>query len=656
MTIYVLVLAAVLMAASGIPALVMGRRSALGQRLAMMMNVVASAIGLMAVLDHDWSAAGAAHWTWAYALPMGKVAFFLDDLSAWFLLPVFLISALGSIYGMGYWPQRKHPADGQKLRLVWGLMSGAMVIVVLAANGVAFLIAWEIMALSGYFLLTTEDGRPEVQASGWVYFIATHLATLCLIAFFILLRVCSGSFHLWPTDMAGLSAWELRALFILGLVGFGCKAGLVPLHVWLPAGHANAPSHVSALFSGVMLTMDIYGIMRVAVIAGHPPIWWGVVLMSVGMLSAFLGIAWAMAQRDFKRLLAYSSIENMGIITTGLGLAVLGLSMKQPIWVALGLGGALLHTLNHSLFKSLLFMGAGGIMHGTNTRDMESLGGLATRTPALFRLMLLGSAAIVALPPLNGFVSELLIYLGVFHTLQGVRAARWAALTAPLLAMVGAIAVMTFIKLMATCFVGQPRTEAAAHAHDPGREMLYPMRFLAGGCVLVGIFPALLVRLLDNAIAAWAPGPLSIPLAGIINLWWITAAALPLMICGAAIVLWVQHWRRGYQGKAIGTWGCGYARPSSRMQYTGSSLMQWMGVILRGMLWRRERLPVVGGIFPQAADYTCQAPDPLLDGVAEPVLGKVGHVLESARILQSGSTQLYMLYILLIVLILLLLA
>ena len=182
------------------------------------------------------------------------------------------------------------------------------------------------------------------------------------------------------------------------------------------------------------------------------------------------------------------------------------------------------------------------------------------------------------------------------------------------------------------------------------------MRFLAVGCVLVGIFPALLVRLLDNAIAAWAPGPLSIPLAGIINLWWITAAALPLMICGAAIVLWVQHWRRGYQGKAIGTWGCGYARPSSRMQYTGSSLMQWMGVILRGMLWRRERLPVVGGIFPQAADYTCQAPDPLLDGVAEPVLGKVGQVLESARILQSGSTQLYMLYILLIVLILLLLA
>ncbi len=653
MNMLILMIAAACIICSGVPGLFFRRRSATGQRLATMINVAAAAIGMAAVLFHEIPRVVAGGWHPAFSLPVGKLALGLDDVGAWFLLPIFLISALGSIYGLGYWPQRKHPTDGQKLRLCWGLMSGAMVLVVLAANSVAFLIAWEIMALSGYFLLTTEDGRPEVRQSGWVYFIATHLATLCLIVFFVLLRVYSGSFQLWPTDVTGLPAGILAALFILGLIGFGFKAGLVPLHVWLPDGHANAPSHVSALFSGVMLNMGIYGIVRVVVIAGTPPIWWGVVLISAGVLSAFLGMTWALAQKDFKRLLAYSSIENIGIITAGLGLAVLGLSMKQPIWVALGLGGALLHTLNHSLFKPLLFMGAGGIIHGTNTRDMESLGGLAARMPAVFRLMLLGSAAIAALPPLNGFVSELLIYMGFFHTLQEATAARWAAWVIPVLAMVGAVALMTFVKFTATCFEGQPRTAAAADARDPGAAMLCPMVLLAAACALVGAFPALLTGLLDHAIAAWVPSHRSIPLAGIINLWWITAMALPLLIFAVGMALWIRRWRRGTCEKSIGTWDCGYAAPGSRMQYTGSSLIQTMARVFRRILWRREQPVEIQGVFPPTAGYACNTPDPLLDRVAEPFLKRVGQMLESARILQSGAAQLYMLYILLIVLILL---
>ena len=653
MNMLILMATAIGLIGSGVPGLFCHRRSATGQHLAMAINVAASAVGMAAVLWHDIPRVAAEGWHPVCSLPIGKLALSLDDMSAWFLLPIFLISALGSIYGLGYWPQRKHPVDGRKLRLFWGLMSGAMVLVVLAANSVWFLIAWEIMALSGYFLLTTEDGRPEVRQSGWVYFIATHLATLCLIALFLLLRIYSGSFHLWPRALVGLPVGVLTALFLLGLIGFGFKAGLVPLHVWLPAGHANAPSHVSALFSGVMLNMGIYGIMRVVVTAGRPPLWWGVVLISVGMLSAFSGITWAMAQRDFKRLLAYSSIENIGIITTGLGLAVLGLSVNEPIWVALGLGGALLHTLNHSLFKPLLFMGAGGIIHGAKTRDMESLGGLAARMPAVFRLMLLGSAAIAALPPLNGFVSEMLIYLGFFQTLHGATAAPWAAWVVPALALVGALALMTFVKLTATCFVGQPRSATAAGAHDPAATMLWPMVLLAAACVLVGAFPVLLMGLLDHAIAAWVPSHRSIPLVGIINVWWITALALPLMICSVGIAWWVHHCRKSVPETSVGTWDCGYAAPRSRMQYTGSSLMQTMAVIFRRILWRREQPPKVHGIFPLPADYACNTPDPLLDRVAEPALKKVGHILESARILQSGAAQLYMLYILLIVLILL---
>ncbi len=653
MTMDVLILATILIAVSGVPSLLSGWRKTGGQRLAMAMNVTASTLGLAALLYHNLRGGGVMRWTPAYSLPIGKLALKLDDLNAWFLIPVLLISALGSVYGLGYWPQRKHPANGQKLRLCWGLMTAGMVMVLLAANSVEFLIAWEIMALAGYFLLTTEDQQPQVRQAGWTYFIATHTGTLCLIAFFILLKVRSGSYHLWPTGLTGLPASTLAALFILGLVGFGFKAGLVPLHIWLPGAHANAPSHVSALFSGVMLNMGIYGIMRVAAITGHPPIWWGVVLLSMGIISAFLGIAWALAQRDFKRLMAYSSIENIGIVTTGLGLAVLGLAMNHPVWVALGLGGALLHILNHSLFKSLMFMGAGGILHAVGTRDMESLGGLGKRMPNLFWLMLIGAGAITGLPPLNGFISELLIYIGLFKTLGGGADAGWVALAIPVLSMVGAVALMVFTKLIATCFAGQERTKACAHAHDPGFSMLAPMVVLAGACAGVGIFPILIADPLDQAIAAWTPGFTPVPLTAVIPFWPLTAAALTLVLAGILIWGMIRPWRAASRQNPGRTWNCGYASPTSRMQYSGSSLTQVFAEQLRWFLWSRRREPEVRGIFTYESTYTCQTPDPLLDRVVQPAFEKAGDTLKTARIFQSGTVQVYMLYILLIVLILL---
>ncbi len=654
MTMFLLILAALMIAGSGLPSLVSGRRSARGPILSTAINMLASALGIAALLRHDLAAATPLHWVTAYRFPIGKLALQLDDLSAWFLLPIFLISALGSVYGLGYWPPRRHPADGRKLRLFWGIATAGMILVVLAANSVEFLIAWEIMAMAGYFLLITEDRRPEVQQAGWVYFIATHIATLCLIAFFVLLRVGSGSLNLWPTGLTRLPAATLAAVFILGLVGFGCKAGLVPLHVWLPGAHANAPSHVSALFSGVMLNMGVYGIVRVAAIAGHPPIWWGAALLSCGTLSAFLGMVWACAQRDCKRLLAYSSIENIGILMTGLGLAVLGLSLKHPLWVALGLGGSLLHMLNHSLFKPLLFMGAGGIIHGAGTRDLEALGGLARRMPTLFWLMLVGAASISALPPWNGFVSELLIYLGLFKTLQGGTPAGWAALAVPLLAMVGALAMTTFIKFTATSFAGQPRTAAAANAHEPGSMMLAPMLLLAAGCTIVGIFPQLLAGLLDHAIRAWTPGNAPIPLGTIIPLDCFTAVALTLVFAGGLIWVLAIPWRRARIRNPGRTWGCGYISPNQRMQYTGSSLTQILTEMLRWLLWSTRRQPRIQGVFPQPSNYASHTPDPLLDGVVQPALHKAGNTLKSARIFQSGTVQLYLLYVLLIVLALLL--
>ena len=296
---------------------------------------------------------------------------------------------------------------------------------------------------------------------------------------------------------------------MLALIGFGFKAGLMPLHVWLPGAHANAPSHVSAVMSGVMLKMGVYGIVRMTALLPVTAVWWGGTLLAVGAITGVAGIAFAIGQHDLKRLLAYSSIENIGIIAMGLGLALLGRSQNRPDWVMLGLGGALLHVWNHGLFKSLLFFNAGAIIHAAHTRDMDRMGGLAKRMPRAMALFVVGAVAICALPPLNGFASEWLLYIGLFRTLglggePGFPAAAMAAVS---LAMIGALAVACFVKLFGTVFLGSPRGETADHAHDPSASMMIPMIVLAAGCVCIGLFPMIATGLLENAVRTWATLP-----------------------------------------------------------------------------------------------------------------------------------------------------
>ncbi|HEX7008613.1 MAG TPA: proton-conducting transporter membrane subunit, partial [Phycisphaeraceae bacterium] len=458
-----------MLAVSGLPACLLPARSLAGQRMSAGLMLIGGALGLTGVAI-SLSQAQPMMLSLPWFLPWGRFAAAVDPLSAVFLVLVFIVPALGSVYGLGYWPAPEHPESSRRLGVFYGLLAGAMALVTVARDGVLFLIAWEVMALAAYFAATAQENNPQVRRAGWVYLVATHAGTLCLLAMFALWRSATGSFAMEAVEWGtGPSAELAGAIFVLAVIGFGFKAGLMPLHVWLPGAHASAPSHVSAVMSGVMLKMGVYGLVRMTALLPEPAAWWGGMLLAMGAVTGVAGIALAVGQDDLKRLLAYSSIENIGVITMGLGLALLGRSQGQPQWVALGLAGCLLHMRNHGLFKPLLFCGAGAVIHATGARQMDRLGGLAKRMPQVTALFVVGAVAISALPPMNGFVSEWLLYVGLFSTLGGVGQEGGlpaAAAGAVVLAMIGALAVVCFVKVVGVVFLGSPR-EAGLSAHDP---------------------------------------------------------------------------------------------------------------------------------------------------------------------------------------------
>jgi hydrogenase-4 component B len=644
-----LVLVGILVAAvSGAAGLPLSRRSAAGQWLSAALAVLGSGLGLAGCASYLFSGQSdpvALPW----AVPGGPFTVALDDLSALFLVPVFLISLLGSVYGLGYWKQADHPENGRKLRLFYGLLTAGMALLVIARNGLLFLASWELMALAAFFLVTTEDREPAVREAGWLYLAAAHVATLCLFAVFALLRSASGSFALAPLADGVASPGLAAAVFLLALAGFGLKAGIMPLHVWLPSSHANAPSHVSAILSGVILKMGVYGLVRICSFFPHPPVWWGGLLLGLGIVSGVLGVAFAIGQHDLKRLLAYHSIENIGIIVMGVGLALLGRSLGRIDWVLLGLGGALLHVWNHALFKSLLFLSAGSVIHTVHTREIDHLGGLARRMPWTALCFLVGAVAICGLPPLNGFVSELLVYLGLFRTLNADSGPSFAAaaFAAPALALIGALALACFVKVLAAVFLGEGRTDHVRGAREAGPLMLGPMIVLAACCALIGLLPACVVPALQQAVTSWAPEVLDadVGLADLAPFSQLTGVTLLLVsLLAAGALLLVLCLRRG-EVKAAGTWDCGFAVASPRVQYTASSFAQMLVGMFAKVLRPRTETPEVRGLFPGPAHFHSEVPDTVLDRAALPAFGFLAGLLARLRILQQGSIQLYVLYV-----------
>ncbi|HLF93048.1 MAG TPA: proton-conducting transporter membrane subunit [Planctomycetota bacterium] len=635
-----------LMAASGVPGLFLSWRSPWGQRIAAALAVPASAAGLAgAFLVLTGTEAPPCRLPWS--LPGASFDIEMDALSAFFLVPIFLMGGLGSVYSLGYWKQSEHPANGRRMRFFWGTIVAGLALLVVARNGILFIFGWEVMALSSFFLVATEDHEDGARRASWIYLFATHVATLCLFALFALIHRLTGSLEMRALRPEEIGPAPAAVFFVLALVVFGIKSGLMPFHVWLPPAHASAPSHVSAMMSGVVIKMGIYGFIRFIGYLPSPPVGWGALLLLLGAVSAVLGVAFALGQHDLKRLLAYHSVENIGIIVMGLGLAVLGRTLRQPEWVLLGMAGCLLHVWNHSFFKGLLFLSAGSVVHAMRSREIDRMGGLSRGMPSTAGLFAIGALAICGLPPLNGFVSEFLVYMGLFKTAGvGGGAASACLLGAPVLAMVGALAVACFVKVYGAVFLGSPRTDRASRVHESPWTLLVPMGVLAFACAFIGLLPFTVAPLLERAVAAWTPQEPGSQgrLASLAPLETLSVIAMTLSGILALLGLaWLLRRRAGPVGRTV-TWDCGYAAPSARMQYTASSFAESLVGLLSWALRPRRHPPRIEGLFPAPSKGESHVGDVVMDDLIVPFLGWMRRHIEALRARLGTLVQHYLLY------------
>lgn len=580
----------------------------------------------------------------------------LDALGAFFLLPVLGLSAVAAVYGGNYLLAFRHKKSLGGPWFFYNVFVAGMAMVVVARTAFLFLVAWEVMSIAAFCLVTFEHEKAEVRQAGWVYLIATHLGVVFLFLSFALLGYHAGSlefasFRAMPTLGAGWSG----LIFVLALVGFGAKAGFVPFHAWLPEAHPAAPSHVSALMSGVMIKMGLYGILRLLTFLGSPAPWWGLTLVGLGLLTGLVGISLALCQIDIKRVLAYSSIENMGLIGMSLGVGLWGQASGLPTVAVLGMTAALLHVWNHALMKGLMFFAAGSILHGTGTKDMEQLGGLMKRMPWTAGAMMAGAVAISALPPLNGFASEWLMYLGLLQWgLASSHSSLIALFAVGLLALVGGLAAVAFVRLTGVVLLGSPRSEAARHAHESSLWMLGPMLLLVTLCVTVAVIPQVVTGLMSGTldqVLGSETGPTlarlqtsEAPLYMVGNLNAATLLAIAVGTIG--LIVWSRK-----SVRADGpTWGCGYVMPTERMQYTGRSFAEMIAEhLLPRFLRPRVKREKPQGLFPSRGNFTAECPDPVSRKMYEPFFRRWAERFSRLRILQQGRVNVYLVYIVLTV-------
>jgi hydrogenase-4 component B len=575
------------------------------------------------------------------ALPGGDWIIGIDPLSAVFLITLFVVGAAAAVYGVGYMAFDPRTASWP-CHALFALELVALALVLCSQAIMPFMGAWELMAIGSLLLILTEYRHAEARRAGLIYIVATHAGTLALFAMFAVLARTSSdwSFSALATGTTSPSGARI-AVLALALVGFGVKAGFVPLHFWLPPAHAAAPSHISALFSGVLIKVGIYGLLRVITLVGPPPAWWGWLVLGLGVSSAVLGVLWALAQHDIKRLLAYHSVENIGIILMGLGAGALGTAYGHASLAILGYGAALLHTLNHALFKSILFLGAGAVYRLTGTRNMEELGGLARGMPLTWLAFAVGSAAIIGVPPLNGFVSEWLVFQTLFRAGFSTDALRIAVLAVPALALVGGLALACFVKVGGVVFLGTPRSSRSLSASKPGLLLDGPPLVLAAVCVLIGCLPVLILppMLIAGGFVAGVP---LLPseaggMAAAVGAKQISTLAAVLALTAAGSWLLARRLRRTAPVRQSETWSCGYALPSARMQYTASSFAAPLLEIFGPLSSVRTQRG--------ASVFHSEPVDPILDGAVVPWWAVIQRAALRLRPLQQGRLSHYLMYV-----------
>jgi formate hydrogenlyase subunit 3/multisubunit Na+/H+ antiporter MnhD subunit len=584
-----------------------------------------------------------------WGIPFGSFSLALDPLAAAFLAPVSLIGALGALYASAYF----HPHDQARPvgipMAAYNLLLAAMALVTLASNWVLFLFAWEGMTLASYALVVTDHEARVVRRAGILYLVAAHVATAALLTLFLLLAG-RGEFEIQSLALARSSA-PAGMLFALCLVGFGTKAGVAPLHIWLPDAHAAAPSHVSALMSGVMVALGFYGLARFLPLIGPATATQAWVLIALGAGGAVVAIAHALVQRDVKRVLAYSTVENAGLVTLAIGVARLAHWAALPGLETLAWTAALLHLWYHAMFKSLMFLGIGATARAIGSRDLELWGGVLRAWPLAGTLMLVGAAALASLPGMNGFASEWLVFRAVLSGALGTHGPLRGALVAALAlaALTIALALASAARLVGIGLLGQPRSAAAAAARPPAAAMVIPMAVLAALCVLGGCFAPWFAHALQPAVAmlsqgAAAPelGSLLAPISQVAGL--LIAVTLLLALVRAVL-------GRGREIRHAPTWGCGYATPTARMQYTASSLSEPIVRLLAPVLRTRVRWSGIADRWPRSASWSSQVLDRAITDLYRPAIERIGAMALRLRGMQEARVTTYLRYVVLALLV-----
>jgi hydrogenase-4 component B len=617
--------------------------------LAAAVGVLATRVPVEAVLPSLVSAAGG-------------IVIRLDLLGAFFLALVTAVSLLAAVYGMTYMAEY----EGRCSLRVFGLMFNAfllgMSLVPCAANIFTFVLAWELMAVSSYFLVMTESENSDTRQAGLWYAAMTHVGLVLLLPMFFLMAAGSEAtaFADLRTGAASLTTGMRDMVFILALAAFGSKAGVVPLHVWLPRAHPAAPSHVSALMSGVMIKLGIYGLVRVMFdLMPGGPAWWGGLLLAVGSVSALLGVLYALMANDLKRLLAYSSIENIGIILIGLGAGSILHGVGLRALATIGFAGALFHTLNHACFKGLLFLGAGNVMQQTHTRNMEEMGGLIKRMPHTALYFLVGSAAIAALPPLNGFASEWLVFQSLLAGAYIPRPelAVGFPIAVGMLALTSGLAAACFVKAFGISFLAMPRSDRAAHARECHWSMRAMMMVLAGSCVMLGLAAPMVIRALYRimesvpGLSAGEPLPPSLPLWLVVpnSSAQVSPLLMAVLLGAIALAVLLAIHAGGLRVRLADTWGCGRISQTPRMEYTASAFAEPLRRVFAELYQPTQDLSISvhpeSRYFIQSITYTSHVVPWFERVFYDPVTRGVRALATQIRRLQAGSLHLYLLYV-----------
>ncbi|MBI4979527.1 MAG: hypothetical protein HZC28_18765 [Spirochaetes bacterium] len=589
--------------------------------------------------------------------PFGNAVFVLDPLSAFFILIISVMGALSSIYAVGYtkpYRDASHKSGGHFFFLP--LLIASMMLVTVSSHVLVFLTAWEVMTIASFFAIMFEDNKESVLKAAVRYLIAMHVGVLLLTAAFLLSWRFSGS-----PDMASFAALRgngiTNALLILFFIGFAFKAGFMPFHTWLPEAHPAAPSHVSALMSGVMIKLGIYGMLRTQMLFGLPPVWFITAFLIASLVTALFGILYAIAQGDVKRFLAYSSVENIGIIGIGMAFGMLGMAHQNMVMAVAGFTGAILHILNHSVFKELLFFAAGAVYTKTHTRNIDELGGLIKTMPLTAVCFLAGALAISGIPFFNGFISEFFIYLSMLSGITdttGVTPLAYITSFA-LFAFIGALVLAGFTRTFGIMFLGEKRNKHI-HSTEVSPSMLIPM-FIAGSFALIlGVAPGILrlstapvEALVGNCIAP-VNGLMHHTLTTFMQVFAIIAIIFALL-AGIRFLL-----MRGKTVTRAPTWGCGYGAPNARMQYTSASYVSPLVMIVRKLIAFTAHRRNPHGLFPAHASFRAHTKDIIDRWTVRPATFAVRRFLRRFTWIQSGSTRQYVLFGVLFLIVLIFLA